>query len=208
MSLTKTERLQPARYLALIAGLLVTVAGVANVAEAGVIYRCESASGVIEYSNSAPAGSKQCKKIALPTITTIPAPKPVKAAARKGTGRRNSKKHGDQCRKGRLHKRETHRRPIRRPQPIAATAPGHHQSGAQRQANHQPGGNHAGPAGQGGYCDSAARHSATAASRSSAASSGASNRAFATAAGSANPSGRPPSGVTTGNIQLVVGITP
>ncbi len=51
-----------------------------QLAEAGVIYRCESASGVIEYSNSKPADDKQCKKIALPTITTIPAPAPVRAA--------------------------------------------------------------------------------------------------------------------------------
>ncbi len=45
-------------------------------ATAGPIYRCQNASGVVEYSNSAPADEKArgCQKIDLPTITTIPAP--------------------------------------------------------------------------------------------------------------------------------------
>lgn len=82
MSLTNPDAPRSAHHLVLIAGLLVAFTGVAKAADTGAIYRCEAASGVIEYSNSKPAGSKQCKKIALPTITTIPAPKPVKAASR------------------------------------------------------------------------------------------------------------------------------
>lgn len=40
------------------------------------IYRCELANGVVEYNNTVTAGKdKNCKKIDLPQITTIPAPK-------------------------------------------------------------------------------------------------------------------------------------
>lgn len=51
---------------------------------AGVIYRCESASGVIEYSNSLPATTQGCEEVALPAITTIPAPAPVRTAVKSG----------------------------------------------------------------------------------------------------------------------------
>ena len=40
------------------------------------IYRCELGNGVVEYNNTLTAGrDKNCKKIDLPQITTIPAPK-------------------------------------------------------------------------------------------------------------------------------------
>jgi hypothetical protein len=40
------------------------------------IYRCESAGGVVEYSNAAPSGTaRNCKPMDLPPVTTIPAPK-------------------------------------------------------------------------------------------------------------------------------------
>lgn len=40
------------------------------------IYRCELGNGVVEYNNTVTAGKdKNCKKIDLPQITTIPAPK-------------------------------------------------------------------------------------------------------------------------------------
>jgi hypothetical protein len=40
------------------------------------IYRCELGNGVVEYNNTVSAGKdKNCKKIELPQITTIPAPK-------------------------------------------------------------------------------------------------------------------------------------
>ena len=45
------------------------------------IYRCEDSNGVVEYSNK-PSGGKDrnCKSVALPEVTTIPAPKlPPKA---------------------------------------------------------------------------------------------------------------------------------
>lgn len=45
------------------------------------IYRCEDGNGVVEYSNK-PSGGKDrnCKSVALPEVTTIPAPKlPPKA---------------------------------------------------------------------------------------------------------------------------------
>jgi hypothetical protein len=42
------------------------------------IYRCELGNGVVEYNNTVTAGKdKNCKKIDLPQITTIPAPKLV-----------------------------------------------------------------------------------------------------------------------------------
>ena len=40
------------------------------------IYRCESAGGVVEYSNSPASGrDAKCRAVDLPNITTIPAPK-------------------------------------------------------------------------------------------------------------------------------------
>ncbi|MGB7182831.1 MAG: DUF4124 domain-containing protein [Burkholderiaceae bacterium] len=62
------------------AGLTLISIVAVSTADAGVIYRCQSASGVVEYSNSLPGAGKSCEKIALPTITTIPAPAPVTAA--------------------------------------------------------------------------------------------------------------------------------
>lgn len=85
---------RPHRLATILTASVVWVIGIAQVQAAGVIYRCESASGVIEYSNSAPAGSKACKKISLPTITTIPAPKPVKTAVQNN---RNARSGGDEA---------------------------------------------------------------------------------------------------------------
>ncbi len=46
------------------------------------IYRCELGNGVVEYNNTVTAGKdKNCKKIDLPQITTIPAPKTPAAQA-------------------------------------------------------------------------------------------------------------------------------
>ena len=56
-------------------GMAIAVPGYAQ------IYRCEDASGVVEYSNK-PSGGKDrnCKSVALPEVTTIPAPRlPSKA---------------------------------------------------------------------------------------------------------------------------------
>jgi hypothetical protein len=54
------------------------------------IYRCELANGVVEYNNTVTAGKdKNCKKIDLPQITTIPAPKtpsPQATGGRPSTG--------------------------------------------------------------------------------------------------------------------------
>jgi Domain of unknown function (DUF4124) len=53
-------------------GMLLTLADSAK----AEIYRCELANGVVEYNNTLTAGKdKNCKKIDLPQITTIPAPK-------------------------------------------------------------------------------------------------------------------------------------
>jgi hypothetical protein len=50
------------------------------------IFRCELGNGVVEYNNTVTAGKdKNCKKIDLPQITTIPAPKIP--AAQAGAGR-------------------------------------------------------------------------------------------------------------------------
>ncbi|HVL58321.1 MAG TPA: DUF4124 domain-containing protein [Burkholderiaceae bacterium] len=54
----------------------------------GQIYRCEN-NGVIEYSNSpASATQRNCQRIELPELTTLPAPKPAPkpAAAQGATG--------------------------------------------------------------------------------------------------------------------------
>jgi hypothetical protein len=45
------------------------------IAAAAQIYRCEAPNGVVEYSNAAPSGNRNCKPIDLPPVTTIPAPK-------------------------------------------------------------------------------------------------------------------------------------
>jgi hypothetical protein len=64
--------------------VLVTLSWV-NFAQAE-IYRCELGNGVVEYNNTVTAGKdKNCKKIDLPQITTIPAPKIP--AAQAGGGR-------------------------------------------------------------------------------------------------------------------------
>lgn len=40
------------------------------------IYRCEGPNGVAEYSNTLPAGdTRRCRKVSLPSLTTIPAAK-------------------------------------------------------------------------------------------------------------------------------------
>jgi len=58
------------------AGLALT-----SVAAASSVYRCESNTGVVEYSNSKPKkfDSDQCKRIDLPELTTIQSPKPAQA---------------------------------------------------------------------------------------------------------------------------------
>lgn len=77
-------------FLALGLCAVFATAVMADSANAGSIYRCQSNSGVIEYSNSRPADSagKHCETLDLPEITTIPAPAtpqkkaPAKAAAK------------------------------------------------------------------------------------------------------------------------------
>lgn len=49
------------------------------------IYRCEGEGGVVEYSNNvAPGREGRCRKVDLPEITTIPAPKPPPGVPGKG----------------------------------------------------------------------------------------------------------------------------
>ncbi|MEZ5652414.1 MAG: DUF4124 domain-containing protein [Burkholderiaceae bacterium] len=59
---------------------LAVAIGVAPGSAQAAIYRCTSPSGVIEYSNTAPSAdrARECEKLDLPQITTIPAP-PVPA---------------------------------------------------------------------------------------------------------------------------------
>ncbi len=94
-STTVSARLAPFGRGVLASGLCAVFAAslLADSANAGSIYRCQSSSGVIEYSNSRPADSagKHCETLDLPEITTIPAPSmpqkkaPAKASA-KGSG--------------------------------------------------------------------------------------------------------------------------
>ena len=66
------------RYL-----MLASCLSLAAMSAQAQIYRCENASGVIEYSNTPVAGKdRSCKAVNLPDVTTIPAPKlPARAAA-------------------------------------------------------------------------------------------------------------------------------
>jgi len=61
----------------------VAVLAAASSAVAGSVYRCETNTGVVEYSNNKPEqfDSDQCQKINLPELTTIQAPKSAKAPA-------------------------------------------------------------------------------------------------------------------------------
>ena len=83
------------RASALVSGLFAVVAAalMAQPAQAGSIYRCETNTGVIEYSNSRPSDSsaRQCEKLDLPEITTIPAPRQPKAKAPASTSAKGPK---------------------------------------------------------------------------------------------------------------------
>lgn len=60
------------RRALIVSGVALTWVGSAQ----AEIYRCELGNGVVEYNNTLTAGrDKNCKKIDLPQITTIPAPK-------------------------------------------------------------------------------------------------------------------------------------
>ncbi len=75
---TTDGSVRPSRVRTALPGLfcLLISAALASPAQAGSIYRCESNTGVIEYSNSKPKdrGDKECEALDLPSITTIPAP--------------------------------------------------------------------------------------------------------------------------------------
>ncbi|MFZ4758051.1 MAG: DUF4124 domain-containing protein [Burkholderiaceae bacterium] len=51
------------------------------------IYRCDNGNGVVEYSNSPASGrDTRCRAVDLPSITTIPAPKPPPQPAGRAPG--------------------------------------------------------------------------------------------------------------------------
>ncbi|MEZ5661011.1 MAG: DUF4124 domain-containing protein [Burkholderiaceae bacterium] len=102
---------------ALIRSVLLAGALFACAAQAA-IYRCVTPSGVIEYSNTTPSPerARQCEKLDLPQITTIPAaPVPAaKAAPREDSGSRDSDGRGPSVSSATQNKRDAERLQILR----------------------------------------------------------------------------------------------
>jgi len=76
--------LQSRPALQLLVSIVTAITGLTMTASAAAnsVYRCESNTGVVEYSNTKPKqfASDQCKQIDLPELTTIQAPKTVREA--------------------------------------------------------------------------------------------------------------------------------
>ncbi len=69
------------------------VAGMIATAAQAEIFRCELANGVVEYNNTNSASKdRNCKRVDLPQITTIPAPKFPAAAAASKSGQQSAAK--------------------------------------------------------------------------------------------------------------------